>query len=336
LGGYAHHGEQQLNHRVIVFQHKCIEPLGESKSDFWIFQKICERLDLAAYFTEGVGELGWVKRQFDGSDLPKYISWKEFVRKGYFVVPTEKEEQRAPLSWNWFYEGRKKDVPEPMPLPSDYSQGYLHGIQTQTGKIEFECESLKRFDPSSAERPPIAKYTRPAEFPSAAGYEDFPLQLISPHPRFSFHTQMDGKDSFLNDIPDHRVLVDGYYYWVMRIHPDDAKARGIRDNDLVRLYNERGSVVCAAKLTHRMLKGVVHSYASSGVYDPVGEPGKSTDRGGCVNLLSSKKSQIAKGHSMGASCCLIQVERWIAGEASMPVPEELEEKREEKRKAVAA
>jgi anaerobic selenocysteine-containing dehydrogenase len=106
------------------FQHKCIEPLGESKSDFWIFQKICERLGLAAYFTEGVGELGWVKRQFEGSDLPKHISWNEFIRKGYFVVPTEKEEQRAPLSWNWFYEGRKKDVPEPMPLPSDYSQGH--------------------------------------------------------------------------------------------------------------------------------------------------------------------------------------------------------------------
>ena len=188
LGGYAHHGEQQLNHRVITFQHKCIEPLGESKSDFWIFQKICERLDLAAYFTEGVGELGWVKRQFDGSDLPKYISWKEFVRKGYFVVPTEKEEQRAPLSWNWFYEGRKKDVPEPMPLPSDYSQGYLNGLQTQTGKIEFECESLKRFDPNSEERPPIAKYTRPAEFPSGEGFEDYPAAahlaasaLLVPH-----------------------------------------------------------------------------------------------------------------------------------------------------------
>ena len=169
LGGYAHHGEQQLNHRVITFQHKCIEPLGESKSDFWIFQKICERLGLAAYFTEGVGELGWVKRQFDGSDLPKHISWKEFVRKGYFVVPTEKEEQRAPLSWNWFYEGRKKDVPEPMPLPSDYSEEYLKGLQTQSGKIEFDCESLKRFDPMSEDRPPIAKYQRPAEFPNAQG-----------------------------------------------------------------------------------------------------------------------------------------------------------------------
>jgi trimethylamine-N-oxide reductase (cytochrome c) len=90
------------------------------------------------------------------------------------------------------------------------------------------------------------------------------------------------------------------------------------------LYNERGSVVCAAKLTHRMRKGVVHAYASSGVYDPVGEPGRSTDRGGCVNLLSSKKSQITKAHSMSASCCLIEVEKWSAGEMASPVEPESE------------
>ena len=78
----------------------------------------------------------------------------------------------------------------------------------------------------------------------------------------------------------------------------------------------------------------MHAYGSSGVYDPVGEPGKSTDRGGCVNVLSSSKSQISKAHSMGASCCLIQVERWSVGEVSMPAAKE--EKRDEKRKAVAA
>jgi trimethylamine-N-oxide reductase (cytochrome c) len=83
-------------------------------------------------------------------------------------------------------------------------------------------------------------------------------------------------------------------------------------------------VICAAKVTHRMLKGVVHSYGSSGVYDPVGEPGSSTDRGGCVNLLSSKKSQITKGHSMGASCCLIEVEKWKAGEVALPEEQERE------------
>jgi len=31
LGGYGHHGQQQLNHRVIIFQAPAIKPLGESR-----------------------------------------------------------------------------------------------------------------------------------------------------------------------------------------------------------------------------------------------------------------------------------------------------------------
>ena len=106
--------------------------------------------------------------------MPKYISWKEFIRRGYFVVPTEKEKLRVPVSWNWFYEGRKKDVPEPMPLPSDYSEEYLRGLQTQSGKIEFDCESLKRFDPDSEERPTIVKYQRADESPNGKATKTIP------------------------------------------------------------------------------------------------------------------------------------------------------------------
>ena len=51
----------------------------------------------------------------------------------------------------------------------------------------------------------MVKYKKAEESPHSAGFEDYPLQLISPHPRFSFHTQGDGKDSFLNDIDDHRI-----------------------------------------------------------------------------------------------------------------------------------
>jgi hypothetical protein len=43
-----------------------------------------------------------------------------------------------------------------------------------------------------------------------------------------------------------------------------------------------------------------------------------------VNLLSSRKSQISKGHSMGASCCLIEVEKWSAGEMASPGEQESE------------
>ena len=91
LGGYGHHGQQQLNHRVIIFQAPAIEPLGELKTDFWIFTEISKRLGLANYFNEGCNEIDWVKRHFDASDLPKEISWKEFIKRGYYVVPAEKE-----------------------------------------------------------------------------------------------------------------------------------------------------------------------------------------------------------------------------------------------------
>jgi trimethylamine-N-oxide reductase (cytochrome c) len=309
LGGYAHHGQMQLNHRVIVFQHKCIEPLGESKSDFEIFNEISKRLGLSAYFSEGMSELDWVKRQFDASDLSKAIAWKDFIRKGYYVVPAEKEVLRAPTAYRWFYEGRKKDVPEPHPLPPDYKE-FLKGLQTQSGKLEFECESLKRFDAEDPERPPIVKYNPAFEGPHDERLARYPLQMLTPHPRYSFHTQGDGKDSFLNDIRDHRVLVDGYYYWIIRMHPQDAEKRGIKQHDLVKVYNERGGVICAAVITNRLRPGVVHGYESSAVYDPLGEPGKSLDRGGCLNLLSPKRSQTAKTHAMASSSALVEIELW--------------------------
>ena len=39
-----------------------------------------------------------------------------------------------------------------------------------------------------------------------------------PHPRYTFHTHNDAKDSWTNEIKDHRVLhPDGRYYWIMRL-----------------------------------------------------------------------------------------------------------------------
>ncbi|HSR54954.1 MAG TPA: molybdopterin dinucleotide binding domain-containing protein, partial [Alphaproteobacteria bacterium] len=280
-------------------------------SDFEIFNEICKRLGLSAYFSEGMTELDWVKRQFDATDLPKHISWKEFIRKGYYVVPAEKEELRAPTSFRWFAEGRKKDVPEPHPLPSDYSENFLEGLQTQSGKLEFDCESLKRFDAEDPERPTMVRYQ-----PAFEGEHDterfakYPLYLLTPHPRFSFHTQGDGKDSFLLDIPDHRMLVDGHYYWIIRLNAGDAEARGISTGDLVKVYNERGAVICAALITARVAKGIAHGYESSANYQPMGEPGRTVDIGGCLNLLSPKRSQLKQGHAMSASTALVEVELW--------------------------
>jgi hypothetical protein len=128
------------------------------------------------------------------------------------------------VSFRWFWQNRKKDVPEAQPLPSDYTGEYLRGLQTQSGKLEFECNSLKRFN--DPERPPIVKYEPSWEGPhSGEMYERYPLQMLTPHSKYSFHTQGDGKDSFLLNIEDHRVKVDGYYYWIMRLNAAAAARR---------------------------------------------------------------------------------------------------------------
>ncbi len=319
--GYIHHSFTQCNHRVAVLQQKCIEPLGESKSDFQIFLELSKRLGLGFQYSEGSTELDWCRRLFEATDLPEHISWDDFLKKGYYVLPAPSEEMRDPVSYRWYAEGRLKDTPEPSPLPGSYNHEFRQGLQTQSGKLEFESSSLKRFCPDDPDRLPILKYVPAWEGPHATDlYAKYPLHMVSAHPRFTFHTQSDGKDSTINDIRDHRVQIGGYYYWIVRINRHDAAARGIQEQDLVSVFNDRGTVICAAQLTERVPPGTVHSYEASATYDPLGEPGQSADRGGCINLLTPSRMMVEKSHAMAPCSCLVQVAKWLPG-AAIAIPE---------------
>lgn len=317
--GYVHHMYSMNNHRVISMQHKCIEPLGESKSDYDIFLAIMERLGMGALYSEGgCTELDWCKRAFDSSDLAKQMSWRQFLKKGYYVVPADPESARPPTAQRWFYEDRKKDTPEPYPLPSDYVHEFGKGLQTPSGKFEFVAQTLKRID--DPDRPPLNKYMPvyedPQRDPELAGY---PLQLLSPHSRYPFHVMGDDEGASLQDIREHRVLHDGHYYLVARINRADADARGIKDDDLIRLWNNRGSVVCAAQVTNRLQPGTVSASTGSARYRPMGEPGKSTDLGGCINMLNTSKSITKKSHGIRPNTTRIQMEKWTGVDTWKPV-----------------
>jgi trimethylamine-N-oxide reductase (cytochrome c) len=298
---------------MMVMQHKCIEPLGESKSDYQIFLDILSRMGLGAVFSEGCSEFDWCKRVFDSSDLPKRISWKKFLEKGYYVVPPPPEALRDRTYFSWYAEGRKKDAPEPSPLPSQYAEEFGMGLQTPSGKIEFVPETLKR-NSRSEERPALNRY-----IPSWEGLQTkelaarFPLQLVSSHSRYSFHTHHDGKDGFLNALAEHRVRIDGYPYWVINLNPEDARQRGVKQHDLVRLYNDRGSVICVADLIPAVRPGVVKGYESSAEVDFIQTAKGLVDRGGCLNLLTSDR-RMMKGTEAMATSCLIEVERWDAAD----------------------
>jgi len=306
--GRSAHASNCCNHRVILYQKKAVEPLYESKSDYWIFTHMAERLGVKEEFTEGNTEEDWCEKMFYSSAISKLISFEEFRKKGYYVVGVPDDYKCTP-ALRWFYEGRPCDTPDWMsPLLGTYRAEQLG---TFSGKIEFVSESLKKFTPDDKERPPMARY-----IPSWEGYDSelaqkYPLQLISPHPRMTFHTHHESHSPWLAEIPANRLFKDGYPWHVVRIHPEDATPRGIRNNDIVKLYNDRGSVLGIAQVTERIRPGVIHSYEGSGRYDPI-EPGNadSTDKGGCVNILTPSRLMSSNVTGMAPNSCLIDICKW--------------------------
>ena len=149
--GYIPDSSTQTNHRVITLQKKCIEPLGESKSDYDIFSFFAKKLGFGDIYTNGgMSDLDWCKRYFGCTDLPKNVSWEDFFKKGYYVVPIPKDYKPTP-ALRWFAEGRAKDTPDWGPAPDAQAEFGKGCLGTTSGKIEFVSSSLKRFDPNDAD-----------------------------------------------------------------------------------------------------------------------------------------------------------------------------------------
>ena len=310
INGYTVHASSGCNYRYIVREQKCIEPLWESMSDYEIFALICEKMGLRDEFTDGgKTDLDWAKGFFDISDLPKDISWEEFNRKGYHIINISDDYKPTP-GLRWFHDGRPCDTPDlgnPKRLTEKRGE-----LGTFSGKIEFESVSLKQYFPDDEERPVVPRY-----IPSWEGhhtselFQKYPLALVSPHPRMSFHCHYDKHTDWLNDISVHRIKKDGYAWWPARISAEDAAKRGINTNDIVRLYNDRGSVLCIAVITGRVRPGIIHSYASAALYDPLipGDP-TSIDKGGCVSILSPARLMSKNVPGMTPNSCLIEIQKW--------------------------
>jgi trimethylamine-N-oxide reductase (cytochrome c) len=186
-------------------------------------------------------------------------------------------------------------------------------LGTYTGLIEFASKSLEDNLPDDKERPVVPHFIPSWEGYGSEPWKKYPLQIIMPHPRFSFHTHYDKHESWLDEIPMHRVEKDGYAWWPCRVNPKDAAARGIKDGDIIELYNDRGSVLCIASVTERVPAGVLHSYGCSAKYDPI-EPGVagSTDKAGCVNLLTASTMLSKNAPGMTPNSCVCEIRKWEA------------------------
>jgi biotin/methionine sulfoxide reductase len=96
----------------------------------------------------------------------------------------------------------------------------------------------------------------------------------------------------------------------IRISPDDAAKRGIRDGDVVRVFNARGACLAGAAIDAGVMPGVV-VMATGAWFDPAEEAG-APERHGNPNVLTLDigTSPLAQGTS--ALTALVEIERWDA------------------------
>jgi trimethylamine-N-oxide reductase (cytochrome c) len=91
------------------------------------------------------------------------------------------------------------------------------------------------------------------------------------------------------------------------MHTSDAEARGIKNGDIVRCYNERGSVLCGALVWERIMPGVIS--IDHGARADFIDPDFTLDRGGAINVISPKGLTSKHAGGQATSGYLANVER---------------------------
>src|SRR4030067_299807 len=141
---------------------------------------------------------------------------------------------------------------------------------------------------------------------------------MSNHGRWRVHANCDDI-SWTREAPTCKVEgYDGYKYEPLWINPADAAKRGIKKGDVVKVYNERGTVLGGAYVTERIMPGVV--YMDHGArYDPI-VPGE-LDRGGAINTITPPKTTSKNATGMVVSGFLVEVEKVNLEELRKKYPE---------------
>jgi molybdopterin guanine dinucleotide-containing S/N-oxide reductase-like protein len=304
----ADHWPVQYN--CVYLEEKCIEPIGETKTDWEIVGEIAKRFGLYDKYTEGKTLQQWIKIGFDGSGVEKagLCTWKQINEKKYYVVPTDPNWEKIPAGMIEFYED-----PEKCPM------------STPSGKLEYYSERLAKHFPDDKERPPVAHWVEKSDFHderiSSERAKKYPLLVCSNHPRWRVHAQLDDVNWF-HEIETGKVIgSDGYHYEPLWIHPSDAAIRGISNGDIVDIFNERGEVLAGAYVTERIMPGVV--YIDHGArYDPI-VPAQ-IDRGGAINTICPHNTTSKNCAGMVTSGFLAEVKRADMDELRRQYPEAFE------------
>ncbi|MDY7030837.1 MAG: molybdopterin-dependent oxidoreductase [Thermodesulfobacteriota bacterium] len=248
-----------------IYLNKAIDSLHESKSDMEICRDLSKKLGLSDKLSE-VSEDDILRHIANSrDDIHDYNAMKH---KGVMKIKLSE-----PIV------SFKEQINDPKDNP----------FPTLSGKIEIYCEHMKEMN--NPLMPSIPKYLSHKENYDSPLAEVYPLQLLTTHHKTRAHSTWYNVP-WLREVESHSV-------WINSI---DAAKRGINNGDMVDVFNNRGHIRIPAKVTERIMPGVVN--VSQGAwYDPDKD---GVDRGGCANVLTSDER--SPGGAFPMNSALVQVE----------------------------
>jgi biotin/methionine sulfoxide reductase len=272
--------------RFMVAMKRAVAAPGEARDDFDIFNRIAERMDCRFAFDEGLAEMGHLRRMYERAReraATGRMDWPDFDRfweKGLVeIAPAE----------------------EAHVLFKEFRQDPTAGrLQTPSGRIEIFSETLAGFRYDDCPGHPV--WLPPREWLGGSDAKRFPLHLLTTQPATRLHGQMD------MGVVSQESKIGGRE--PMRIHPEDAKLRGIRDGEIVRVFNDRGAMLAGAVLSNQVRRGVVQ-IATGAWFDPLvpGEIG-SLDKHGNPNVLTQDRGTSKLAQGPVAQSALVEVQKF--------------------------
>jgi len=274
---------------AILAMKKVIEPVFEARNDYDIFVDLAKRLGVEQAFTTGKTEMDWIRSIYEtalaqartkGVAMPDFDTF--WNGSGLVEFPVAD----ATRKWTKYADFRADPLLNALPTPS--------------GKFEIFSTAVERMKYEDC--PPHPTWLEPMEWLGQKGGK-YPLHVNSSHPQFRLHSQLCGS-----------AAVRGIYAVAGRepclINPADAKARGIGNGDVVRLFNDRGQCLAGAVVTEDVRPGVVR-LNEGGWYDPAeaGSP-NTLCKYGDVNVLTPDigTSRLTQGTS--ACTAMAEVEKY--------------------------
>jgi molybdopterin guanine dinucleotide-containing S/N-oxide reductase-like protein len=234
-------------HYYLQISDQAMEPVGECRSNVEMFRSLAERMGFDDdCFRETVDSM--IDRALRSENLRLKGINRERLEDEHWV--------RLSLGGN----GANGSGVKPF-LP--FAEG---NFPTLSGKAEFYSEQLKRRGLD-----PVVAFSPPDESRHGSKAAGFPLELLARKPDNHLNS------SFAN-LPGVRAMEP----WIgdLEMHPKDAEARGVRDGDRVRAYNQRGEIVLRARVDCAVRPGVVAARLDWARFSA---------GGGNINSLTSEK-----------------------------------------------